>query len=93
MTEKKVTKLEPAAEELLPVLEMGGPDERLFVRCACGHPAAFHDNLGCQRVTPAKTDTTTYGSSRSVSTPEAACTCPTPREVVYISGRLPEVSA
>lgn len=90
---KKIEPIEAEAVEL-PLLEAGGPDERLFVMCACGHSAAFHDNLGCQRVTPAKIKSGGYSGSTSESTPETACTCPTPREVVYICGRKPaEVSA
>lgn len=77
--------------DLLPLLESGGPDERLFIACACQHRAAFHDNLGCQWVTPAKSESAYSGGSVKPS-PEMACTCPTPREVVYIGGRLPAAS-
>jgi hypothetical protein len=80
-------KVEAAAVELEP-LQAGGPDERLFIVCACQHRAAFHHDHGCQWVTPAKPSSSSYTGQSA--TPEVACTCPTPREVVYISGRAPQ---
>jgi hypothetical protein len=82
-------KTEPAAE-LLPLLECGGADERLFIECGCGHRAAFHADHGCKYVKPAVTDKSSYQTKEWAGGP---CTCPTPREVVYVGGRVPEKAA
>jgi hypothetical protein len=81
---------EPAADPVELSLLEATADQRLFILCGCGHAAAFHSDAGCKRVIPAKIKTAGYSSGPSESTPETACTCPTPREIVYLSGRQPE---
>lgn len=87
MTEKKAAEPEATTELLSAVLD-SAPDERLFIACGCRHRAALHDNNGCHFVTAGKPGSTSYNNT-TPATPDVPCPCPTPREVVYISGRVP----
>lgn len=80
-----------AAAEVL-IFEAADPDERLFVACGCGHRSAFHGSDGCKYVTAGKPPSTQYGST-TPGTPDVPCMCPTPREVVYLGGRVPVAQA
>jgi hypothetical protein len=90
---KKVTAAPEPETVDLPLLEAGGPDERLFILCGCGHTAAMHNDAGCQRVVQNKVTNRTASYSSTEELVATPCTCPTPREVVYIAGRTPGVTA